>query len=340
MARSLVSLLAVLLCLSVSFGVELPQEVTGAPGAQVMRAPETKTPGDACGCAGDASPVCGTDGKTYRTECELDCHNLNKHDLRRCRITESGKFYKGEKAETRSGKACTSWRKHKDVYGPRNNPIVDENFPDGSVREAKNYCRNPDQGTSGLWCFTGNGEKFNYDTCDVPMCLNDLSRCRVTREGKYYVGTQRYTRSGKPCTHWHANSHINSYIRDYNFPRKSVRRARNYCRNPDSGSSGLWCYTGIGEKFNYDQCRIPWCRNQVFEASSAEVFEACNSEVFEGSDSEVFEGSNSEVFEAPSAEVFEGSNSETVLFYRVVRMRHPGECRGGRGGGGRGGRRG
>lgn len=42
-------------------------------------------------------------------------------------------------------------------------------FPDGSVKGAKNFCRNPSAKNDGPWCFVDNEFKVK-EGCDVPFC--------------------------------------------------------------------------------------------------------------------------------------------------------------------------
>jgi len=47
----------------------------------------------------------------------------------------------------------------------------DSDFPDESVQDAVNYCRNPDPllRTEGPWCFTTD-QNLVWDYCSVPFC--------------------------------------------------------------------------------------------------------------------------------------------------------------------------
>ena len=68
----------------------------------------------------------------------------------------------GKMKETETGHVCGSW-KLQTTY-PANH------FPDGNIKAAENYCRNPQPEDHKAWCyyrFTG-GKKWNY--CDLRQC--------------------------------------------------------------------------------------------------------------------------------------------------------------------------
>jgi len=86
--------------------------------------------------------------------------------VRNCTITPAGHEYIGHKAETVSGRECQAWT----AQSPHeHNFNEDHMFPDGSAQYAKNFCRNPENGHVGLWCYTTDPEK-RWEACDVPTC--------------------------------------------------------------------------------------------------------------------------------------------------------------------------
>jgi len=87
-----------------------------------------------------------------------------------CRITEDGHEYFGRMNTTWRGEQCQSWSSNTpNVQDPED--IIDENFPDGSVAAAENYCRNPrPDSMSELWCHTI-VEDVIYAPCDIPLCI-------------------------------------------------------------------------------------------------------------------------------------------------------------------------
>ena len=70
---------------------------------------------------------------------------------------KAGRYYKGSVAKTISGKKCQKWSKqkpHKHKYAF----VGDHNF-----------CRNPKNGHTGVWCYTTSRKK-RWEDCDVPKC--------------------------------------------------------------------------------------------------------------------------------------------------------------------------
>lgn len=152
-----------------------------------------RAPGEVCReCQGvERKDVCGTDRKTYRNRCLLECENRLQTDLRRCRTTTSGKEYVGHLDVTVLGRMCSSWWLHRGVYPTTrrqpDDPVVADNFPEQSIHRARNYCRNPDKSKTGLWCYTGNRDPYDFDYCDVPKCkkirVAYSGECRRRRRG-------------------------------------------------------------------------------------------------------------------------------------------------------------
>jgi len=83
-----------------------------------------------------------------------------------CKTTQFGGEYSGYEAVTKSGKICQRW----DVQTPHKHTRNDiTKFPESSLAEANNYCRNPDNASDGPWCYTMDPEK-RWESCDVHFC--------------------------------------------------------------------------------------------------------------------------------------------------------------------------
>lgn len=43
-------------------------------------------------------------------------------------------------------------------------------FPEDTMTESGNYCRNPDDDTGGPWCYSKD-VGVTWDYCDIPQCI-------------------------------------------------------------------------------------------------------------------------------------------------------------------------
>ncbi|CAH1791205.1 unnamed protein product, partial [Owenia fusiformis] len=121
-----------------------------------------------------------------------------------CRTTSLGQEYVGTKSTTLYGNACQRWDS-RIVKLPSLNPA---SFPDETLADAANYCRNIDSSPRGPWCYTNN----NYggvEYCDIPYCNEDMTNstltaalCKITSMGREYIGTKSTTSKGNTCQRW------------------------------------------------------------------------------------------------------------------------------------------
>ncbi len=82
-----------------------------------------------------------------------------------CKPTVCGVCYTGKTSITASGRMCQKWDRQSPHSHANTKPTA---FPDASMAEAANYCRNPD-GEPSLWCYTtDSSERWEY--CDIPVC--------------------------------------------------------------------------------------------------------------------------------------------------------------------------
>ncbi len=84
-----------------------------------------------------------------------------------CQTVKGARGYRGTKATTKKGYTCQRW----DIQEPTSNAKSNDpnNFPDGTLGGAANYCRNPD-GDSDLWCYVVDGGSDSWDYCELPVC--------------------------------------------------------------------------------------------------------------------------------------------------------------------------
>ena len=76
-----------------------------------------------------------------------------------------GFAYKGYLNITEEGLPCQRW----DAQFPHEHDDTDaENFPDDSLSDANNYCRNPDS-DERPWCFTTDPE-IRWQFCHIEPC--------------------------------------------------------------------------------------------------------------------------------------------------------------------------
>ena len=84
----------------------------------------------------------------------------------------------GKVSTTHTGKVCQSWSSNT-PHMPGSD-VTDDNFPDGSRKAAKNYCRNPDGELQGVWCYTMDPNQ-RWEVCDVPFCCKSAVKCICQR---------------------------------------------------------------------------------------------------------------------------------------------------------------
>ena len=88
-------------------------------------------------------------------------------DFTACKNTVGGHEYVGTIDITNTGEQCQRW----DTQSPHSHSYTNENrFPDFSLSDAANYCRNPITNDDvSPWCYTMN-PSVRWGHCDIPMC--------------------------------------------------------------------------------------------------------------------------------------------------------------------------
>ena len=92
-----------------------------------------------------------------------------------CKTSSLGKYYMGNASTTKTGRQCIPWS---EVLDERHS---DYRFPDDTIRDLSNRCRNPDRKILGPWCYYST-DMDDWDYCDVPLCPGNVScLCNHTR---------------------------------------------------------------------------------------------------------------------------------------------------------------
>ncbi|XP_078412858.1 plasminogen-like isoform X2 [Cetorhinus maximus] len=159
----------------------------------------------------------------------------------------NGVSYRGTATKTASGRTCQRWASntpHKPNYTPESSPHADLE---------ENYCRNPDNDTTGPWCYTRDANK-RWEYCQIQNCEDGCMYC----SGENYRGKISQTEDGVTCQRWDSQTpHFHEYNQTF-FPDKYLEE--NYCRNPD-GEPRPWCFT-TDSKNRWAFCNVPRCHGE------------------------------------------------------------------------------
>ncbi|XP_053387238.1 plasminogen-like, partial [Mercenaria mercenaria] len=166
-----------------------------------------------------------------------------------------GRLYQGFQNRTVSGITCQRW----DSDEPHNRWNIQANtFPDNTIEDAENYCRDPhDAGRP--WCYTTDPND-RWDYCDIPQCSN--KNCYKEGYSKLYQGYTSVTKGNLTCQRWDTQApHEHTYDNPDDYPDPSIADANNYCRNPSNAESP-WCYTTGSTRWDYcdiEPCKYDYC---------------------------------------------------------------------------------
>lgn len=191
--------------------------------------------------------------------------SLLKIDLSQCKLSHLGLDYLGDVAQSESDARCQSWRSNNPVHKV-DKSFTDDIFPERSMTDASNYCRNPNYDPDGPWCYTMRSDLLN-ETCNIPICIN--KDCKLTGPGIDYSGMRKKGRSGKKCLSWdkHRKKVVSgremyeqTKFSRRKFPDETRGSAENYCRNPDGDLGGPWCFINTEENsVEKDYCDVSLC---------------------------------------------------------------------------------
>eukprot|EP00058_Branchiostoma_floridae_P015338 XP_002600826.1 hypothetical protein BRAFLDRAFT_75883 [Branchiostoma floridae] len=166
-------------------------------------------------------------GRPHSSSLSYGNPNVMNVDKPVCKGEPDGSDYRGNVSLTRSGKTCQRW----DVDFPHSLFYKPDYFPE----LVENYCRNPAGHEGTIWCYTTDPDT-RWDYCIHPACP---FVCMGSSTGSDYRGNVSVTISGKTCQRWGVNfPHEHTYL-----PEEYPELVENYCRNPDEGEPGPWCYT-------------------------------------------------------------------------------------------------
>ncbi|XP_017794623.1 PREDICTED: uncharacterized protein LOC108576190 [Habropoda laboriosa] len=191
----------------------------------------------------------------------FEVRNGSRTDLMKCKLTQIGMEYRGTVGKTSGNVRCQAWYTEEPIHEVSKD-ISDKDFPERSIKAAKNYCRNPTGDSKGPWCYTMEPSLID-DVCDIPLC--NFGECKLSGQGAEYGGSKDVSTVGSKCKSWHKRYQLvdskSPKFSERNYPDRSRKKAENFCRNPTGDIGGPWCYVE-DENFEYVQkqyCDVPFC---------------------------------------------------------------------------------
>uniref|UniRef100_A0A8D0C8T6 Hepatocyte growth factor n=1 Tax=Scleropages formosus TaxID=113540 RepID=A0A8D0C8T6_SCLFO len=180
-----------------------------------------------------------------RTDHNFDYDLYEKKDYVRKCIIGTGRNYKGTASVTKTNIRCQAW----DSNMPHDHKFLPKRNRKKDLQE--NYCRNPDNETTGPWCFTMNPE-IRHQSCGIPQCSE--VEC-LTCNGEGYRGPMDHSETGKECQRWDLMEPHKHPFHPKRYPDKGLND--NFCRNPDNRLRP-WCYT-LDPNTPWEYCNITAC---------------------------------------------------------------------------------
>ncbi len=86
-----------------------------------------------------------------------------------CKQSKLGKEYAGTISQTRTGRVCQRW----DGQAPHQHHFTSSDFPEASLSDTANYCRNPGNEERGPWCYTTDPDII-WQYCDISICQGNI----------------------------------------------------------------------------------------------------------------------------------------------------------------------
>uniref|UniRef100_A0AAY4CY36 Hepatopoietin-A n=1 Tax=Denticeps clupeoides TaxID=299321 RepID=A0AAY4CY36_9TELE len=187
-----------------------------------------------------------------RVESDFNFDLYEKKDYVRECIVGTGQSYKGRRSLTQSGVECQRWA----LLIPHDHDFLPKKNKKKDLRE--NLCRNPDNATTGPWCFTVD-PVVRLQGCGVPQCSE--VEC-VSCNGESYRGPMDHTESGRECQRWDLDEPHRHTFHPKWFPGQGLKD--NFCRNPN-GRHRPWCYT-TDPSVPWEYCSIKECGEPTTES--------------------------------------------------------------------------
>jgi len=111
--------------------------------------------------------------------------NVNIWSAGDCNPMLDGQQYVGNTSVTVSNKQCQAWASQSPHEHSFNQVKL---FPDSSITDASNYCRNPSSSSVGLWCYTMD-PNTRWERCNVPICGQSVCFIKLTLVTNYHSNT-------------------------------------------------------------------------------------------------------------------------------------------------------
>uniref|UniRef100_A0A8B9HFU6 Hepatocyte growth factor n=1 Tax=Astyanax mexicanus TaxID=7994 RepID=A0A8B9HFU6_ASTMX len=184
-----------------------------------------------------------------RIENDFNFDLYQKKDFVKECIIGTGLNYKGKISKTETGEECQKW----DLNTPHEHHFLPRRHKKKDLRD--NLCRNPDNSTTGPWCFTKN-PNIRYQNCNIPQCSE--VEC-MTCNGESYRGPMDHTESGRECQRWDLDEPHKHLFHPKRYPDNGLKD--NYCRNPD-GRQRPWCFT-TDPDVPWEYCSIKQCGDNI-----------------------------------------------------------------------------
>lgn len=165
-------------------------------------------------------------------------HNASRTDLSKCKLSQLGSEYKGFIMTTVGGFRCQSW----------------------SAEQPLHKVRSPTDFTVLLYIV------LDSFLCILYLFIDHIDNCllqRIHRQCLSWI-LRHIIKVMSNYFSWFLYLSIffcyqvSTDITDANFPERSMKLAKNYCRNPTWDLRGPWCYT-LEPTVIDDECDVPLC---------------------------------------------------------------------------------